>query len=269
MKPFYVKAEGVSYENQQELLDLAVDAGATLVEHRTCTRHETFGNLSEIINNFNYFGVDCTNGTNFSYGFSDFGDNAVEMTYDEAWEYVTGIIRAKESPKPVSREEAIEWLRENTTREDWEKEYFTVGGWNTVKKPWNTHSWLERGPEVITVNDVFPPTPRSASPKDIEKAFRNTYSGVNATLITESVGSPKLDRSKPRNKYDHEIIPGVHVDVYDVLNAFPTGGADIDHAVKKLLQPGGRGHKDEITDYEEAIKSIQRGIDHIKEWESQ
>jgi len=345
MKPFYVKAVDVSYEKQQELLDLAVDAGATLDEHRLCTRHVTFGNLSETINNFNYFGVDCTNGTNFSYGYSDFGDNAVEMTYDQAWEYVTGIIRNSE--RSYTRDEMIDWLRENTTRENWENQDSTI----VLPKPWRV-TWNSTIMEKvvddiyspgsdITKTNVFPPetprsplfdrikqalgsreveiagedhlvgqvkgdahkarildniikefkvypgqdviialkarlevakespAPRSASPENIEKEFRNAYSGVHATPITESVGSPKLDRSKPRNKYDHEIIPGVHVDVYDVLNAFPTGGADIDHAVKKLLKPGGRGHKDEITDCEEAIKSIQRRIDHIKEWGGQ
>ena len=32
------------------------------------------------------------------------------------------------------------------------------------------------------------------------------------------------------------------------------------HAIKKLLQPGDRGHKDKLTDLREALASIERAI---------
>lgn len=429
MKPFYVKAEGINHDKQQELLDLAVDAGAVLDEYRSSTRYQK-DKGQEMTADWSYFGVTDGLSTLSEDDSDNFGDNAVGMTYDQAWEYVTGIIRANKAPKPVSREETIKWLRENTTVEDWASGNLIIGGWTVERLPCQRFHRLTCGDEFIHITNVFPPAtpepatparnplfdrikqalgsreveiagedhlvgqvkgdahkarildkvikefkiypgqevvktlkarlevakespepatpkeplfdrikktlgsditdedslvdhiddittvanaaeyfvksthyalgdafdfdemnkrfdllvavtgvkpgpelptpePRVASPEDIEKAFRNAYSGVNATPITESVGSPKLDRSKPRNKYDREIIPGVHVDVYDVLNAFETGGADIDHGVKKLLAPGGRGIKDEITDLEEAINSIQRRIDHIKEWSGQ
>lgn len=68
------------------------------------------------------------------------------------------------------------------------------------------------------------------------------------------------------NKYDRVILgkygTGVcTVDVYRVLDAFKTDSPAVDHAVKKLLCPGGRGHKDRITDLKEAIQSIQAEID--------
>lgn len=78
--------------------------------------------------------------------------------------------------------------------------------------------------------------------------------------------SGRANRTTPRNKYDREILPGVHVDVYDVLEAFNPHSKAIDHAVKKLLCPGQRGVKDRITDLEEAMGSIYREIERLGEW---
>lgn len=76
----------------------------------------------------------------------------------------------------------------------------------------------------------------------------------------------KPSRSKPRNKYDREIIPGVYVDVYDILNAFDTGSEQVDHAVKKLLAPGQRGVKDRGKDIKEAMQSLESELNRIAEW---
>lgn len=73
-------------------------------------------------------------------------------------------------------------------------------------------------------------------------------------------------RSQPRNKYDREILPGVYVDVYDVLRAYKTHSPALDHAAKKLLASGERGHKDRLTDLQECISSIQAEIDSMGEW---
>lgn len=69
-------------------------------------------------------------------------------------------------------------------------------------------------------------------------------------------------------KYDRTIIGKYGsgkcvVDVYRVLNAFPTGSPEIDHCVKKLLAAGKRGFKDERQDLMEAIKSIEARIDYL------
>lgn len=67
------------------------------------------------------------------------------------------------------------------------------------------------------------------------------------------------------NKYTRYIptLDGrkVPVDVYCVLAAFPTGSSAVDHAVKKLLAPGQRGHKDRIQDIKEARDSLTRAIE--------
>jgi len=55
----------------------------------------------------------------------------------------------------------------------------------------------------------------------------------------------------------------VDIDVYDVLTAFEVTSPALQHAIKKLLCPGIRGHKDAIRDLLEAIRSIERKIDAI------
>jgi len=55
-------------------------------------------------------------------------------------------------------------------------------------------------------------------------------------------------------------IKGSPCDVYDVLKAFDVRNPAIQHAIKKLLMPGKRGHKDKLQDLLEAKQSIVRAI---------
>lgn len=48
------------------------------------------------------------------------------------------------------------------------------------------------------------------------------------------------------------------VDVYDVLRAFDIRDPALQHALKKLLCMGLRGHKDTGTDLSEAIESLEK-----------
>lgn len=50
----------------------------------------------------------------------------------------------------------------------------------------------------------------------------------------------------------------LQVDVYDILDAYPTKNPALDHLIKKALCPGQRGHKDLLTDLDDIIKSAQR-----------
>lgn len=61
------------------------------------------------------------------------------------------------------------------------------------------------------------------------------------------------------NKYQRNI-KGVIIDVYDILKAYGVTCPGTQHAIKKLLMPGDRGHKDQITDLKEARSSIDRSI---------
>ena len=47
----------------------------------------------------------------------------------------------------------------------------------------------------------------------------------------------------------------------DVLMAFNVTNPATQHAIKKLLMPGNRGHKDKLTDLKEAYQSIVRAIE--------
>ena len=70
-----------------------------------------------------------------------------------------------------------------------------------------------------------------------------------------------ISLEKDGNKYRRTIIgldgTKTIVDVYRVLDAFNTGCAATDHAIKKMLCAGLRGHKDKLTDYDNAIESLQ------------
>lgn len=64
----------------------------------------------------------------------------------------------------------------------------------------------------------------------------------------------------PPSKY-HVKLNGDWCDVYDVLWAFGIVNPGDQHAIKKMLMPGKRGHKDAIQDRREAIQSLQRAIE--------
>ena len=66
--------------------------------------------------------------------------------------------------------------------------------------------------------------------------------------------------AKLESKYSRRIGKEV-VDVYDVLMAFNVTNPATKHAIKKLLMPGNRGHKDNLTDLKEAYQSIARAIE--------
>ena len=61
------------------------------------------------------------------------------------------------------------------------------------------------------------------------------------------------------NKYQRQV-PGTIIDIYDVLKAWGVTCPATQHAIKKLLQPGERGHKDKLTDLREALASVERAI---------
>ena len=73
------------------------------------------------------------------------------------------------------------------------------------------------------------------------------------------VSTPTTDPAPAPNKYQR-TVPSTTIDVYDVLTAYSVTNPATQHAVKKLLQPGNRGHKDTLTDMREALASIQRAI---------
>lgn len=62
----------------------------------------------------------------------------------------------------------------------------------------------------------------------------------------------------PFKDSDGALLDGMVIDVYDVLKAFEVTCPATQHAIKKMLMAGERGHKDKQTDLNEAIQSLQR-----------
>ena len=64
------------------------------------------------------------------------------------------------------------------------------------------------------------------------------------------------------SKYNREIIgldgKTTTVDVYRVLDSFNVTDPATQHAIKKLLCLGIRGHKDYLTDLNDSIDSLQK-----------
>jgi hypothetical protein len=69
-----------------------------------------------------------------------------------------------------------------------------------------------------------------------------------------------LPEQQQSNKY-LRTIKGVQMDVYDVLKGFNVQCPAMQHAIKKMLCSGLRGHKGTVQDKEEAIASIKRSIE--------
>lgn len=66
----------------------------------------------------------------------------------------------------------------------------------------------------------------------------------------------KLDVVKHSHYF--KACPFDHVDVYRVLALFDVTDPCIQHAVKKLLVAGGRGHKDIAKDIQDSIDTLER-----------
>lgn len=114
---------------------------------------------------------------------------------------------------------------------------------------------------LLNAQTELPKLPKSDSPKPetngAQDYLRQWAETNDATPDTASPDPLEVNKTK----YKREIVPGVMVDVYEVLRAFGTGCPAIDHAVKKLLAPGKRGGKDALQDKREAIQSIVRSIE--------
>jgi hypothetical protein len=61
-------------------------------------------------------------------------------------------------------------------------------------------------------------------------------------------------------KYNHYFkdSPTTKIDVYRVINLFKVTDPCLQHALKKILVPGGRGAKSRKKDIKEALDSLKR-----------
>jgi len=83
-------------------------------------------------------------------------------------------------------------------------------------------------------------------------------------LLEETAGaSPDVHlaaRKQRREKHSHYFkpCPFGEIDVYRVLHLFNVTDPCLQHAIKKVLVAGGRGHKDITKDIQEAIDTLRR-----------
>ena len=70
-----------------------------------------------------------------------------------------------------------------------------------------------------------------------------------------------IPATRKHEHYFKDVSHLAEVDVYRVLELFHVTDPCLQHAIKKLLMPGNRGHKNKLTDLKEAYQSIARAIE--------
>lgn len=87
------------------------------------------------------------------------------------------------------------------------------------------------------------------------------YSDVNASnILLKHPDKNAADSSEAYPHYYKSVARLKYVDVYRILALYNVTDPTVQHAIKKLLVAGGRGAKEQRKDIEEAIASLQRGI---------
>lgn len=95
---------------------------------------------------------------------------------------------------------------------------------------------------------------------DAFEKSRGEMVGAIADVIRGSYETYMINIDERPSKYNRPC-KGITLDVYDVLQAFSVINPATQHAIKKLLCAGLRGHKDKMQDLTEALKSIERAIE--------
>lgn len=146
---------------------------------------------------------------------------------DDSGEWVEVPDDLMEMPKELHPEDEIETLRlDERESKDYVYNVYSASSWK-----WNSDFGVAK---------------RVVAYKIVKK-----YKPVSVVEIPEK-------NSSPNNKYDREILPGVWVDVYDVLDAWKVTNPALQHLIKKALQAGDRGHKDREEDLQDIIDSAIR-----------
>ena len=156
---------------------------------------------------------------------------------DNKWELVTD---GEYMTQPGVDQIRYRYVDENGEWTEW-------GDWITIQsreliKNWRDQSFLGdhqfRRPRQSAAEAKQQPEPQQPAPRAGSKYKR----AIRQTLPDGSPGA------------------NVVVDIYDVLRAWDVTCPAIQHAVKKLLQPGQRGSKSAAQDLREASGSIERAI---------
>jgi len=127
-------------------------------------------------------------------------------------------------------------------------EYFRIETLEELKQAYNQLKWH---PEYDLQKEI------DAFEILGHRSIRKNYDGYHYIGSDSWNTIYDTEISSPLKKYNVKC-KGVEIDVYDVLKAFDVQCPATQHAIKKLLKTGKRGHKDAEQDLSEAIESINR-----------
>ena len=97
--------------------------------------------------------------------------------------------------------------------------------------------------------------------KVIQSYYATDEENFNLQYNCTKEGTPLLDETTKHNHYFKDVSKLVKIDVYAVLALYEVTDPCIQHAVKKLLCTGKRGHKDFLKDIQDSIDSLVRCIE--------
>lgn len=96
---------------------------------------------------------------------------------------------------------------------------------------------------------------------DRDRAPLITPVPLSSTPIVENQKLASKEQTPVKHRHYHKDVSNLNfIDIYDILYLYNVTDPTIQHAIKKLLVPGGRGgNKDFEKDITEAIDSLVRG----------
>ena len=98
-----------------------------------------------------------------------------------------------------------------------------------------------------------------------ETLYSDNYKDYNLQYSCTKEGTPILDEAAKHSHYFKDVSKLEKIDVYTILSLYEVTDPCIQHAVKKLLCTGKRGHKDFLKDVQDSIDSLVRCIELNKE----
>lgn len=130
-------------------------------------------------------------------------------------------------------------------------------GWDSDSSAYHHSSWVD-GKVLGDWRDTLEKRPEQAEFEpfvSVEDAQQELSELEMLAKVSHRI-SEKRHRITP-SKYT-KTIHGVSVDVYDVLQAWGVSNPALQHLIKKALQCGQRGHKDNAQDLQDIIDSAIR-----------
>lgn len=133
--------------------------------------------------------------------------------------------------------------------------------WPEEPEQWEIHSVYlrnSRGNFLVCVTELV-----DYIEDELIELLRDTLNYCGNYFVSTDLGTENniAEPVKP-NKYLRTITnqdgDKMVVDVYDVIEAFAITCPAISHAAKKVLCAGLRGHKDQLTDIQDVIDSMER-----------